>query len=151
TIHTIWTAALWGDPLDRTLSLGLFGSAMGGVLLFNRNRQRATARLLGIGVAGLLGLAILGIASEQLGRLGTAHLLVPALWFSTLPAAHALVHSYCLVKRVVPNLWYRLGIALTLLIAAELVAPDFLAAIAGRAKGTAPLAFGLTPEREKVV
>jgi hypothetical protein len=151
TIHTIWTAALWGDPLDRTLSLGLIGSAMVGVLLFNKSHQRATARLLGIGVAGLLGLAILGIASEQLGRLGTAHLLVPALWFATLPAAHALVQSYRLVKRVIPNLWYRLGIALTLIISAELIAPDLLAAIARRSKGTTSLTFGLTPEREKVV
>ena len=49
------------------------------------------ARLLGLGAAGLLVLALLGISWEPLGQVGTSALLVPSLWFASLPAAYAWV------------------------------------------------------------
>src|SRR5262249_7258545 len=61
-----------------------------GVFLFNENSQRTTARLLGLAWVGFLVLAMLGIAWEPVARLGAAQLVVPALLFASLPAAHAL-------------------------------------------------------------
>jgi hypothetical protein len=151
TIHTIWSAPLWGDPLDRMLEMVLVGGAFIGNMLFNQSHQRATARILGFGVIGLVGLAILGIASDALGRLGTAHLLVPGLWFATLPAAHASIQAYRFLARRVPNPWHQLALACALLLAMVLSKPDALASLVGRARGSTPLVIGLGPARGKVV
>jgi hypothetical protein len=151
TIHTIWSAPLWGDAFDRSLELLLVGAAVVGIMLLNQSHQRAAARLLGFGVSGLLGLAILGIASEQLGQLGTAHLLVPGLWFATVPAAHALMKTLGLVSRLVPNPWHVMALGATLLLALGLTIPDALACLAGRGRGTTPLVIGLGPARAEVV
>ena len=45
------------------------------------------------------------MAWEPLGKLGTAWLLVPALWFAALPAAHALVQGLCLARRLTGGPW----------------------------------------------
>jgi hypothetical protein len=67
------------------------------VWVLNQSNRRPAARVLGLGAGGLLALAVLGIASASLGRLGTSRLLVPALWFASLPAAHALAGGLALV------------------------------------------------------
>src|SRR5882724_8280531 len=85
----VWNAPLWGGPEDRLLSVVLIVSALAGVVNLNQCRQRPAARLLGMGTAGALTLALLGISWEPLGQVGSAALLAPALWFATLPAAHA--------------------------------------------------------------
>src|SRR5262249_41358034 len=105
TWHTIWNAPLWGDGADRALAVALVGGAALGVLVFNQCNQRPAARLLGLGAGGLLCLAVLGIASEPIGRLGTAQLLVPALWFATIPAAHALVRGLCWARCKLGGFW----------------------------------------------
>jgi hypothetical protein len=97
TLATLWTAPQWGDHAERVLAAILLVSAVLGVVLFNQTGQRVTARLLGLGAGGLWVLAILGITWEPLGQLGTADLMVPALWFAALPAAHAWTQLYRLV------------------------------------------------------
>src|SRR5205085_107869 len=79
TFHTFWDSALWGGTTDRVLALGLVGLAVVGSLVWNQCQQRPAARLLGLGAAGLLTLALVGVGWEPLGKLGTAWLLVPAL------------------------------------------------------------------------
>ena len=93
TFQTLWAAPLWGDPPDRVLALFLLLAGLIGVILLNRARQRAAARLLGLGAVGFVGLALVGISWEPMSRLGTAHLLTPALLFATVPAAHAVVRT----------------------------------------------------------
>lgn len=89
TLGTLWNAPLWGGPADRALAMVLLGSALVGVWIMNQTRQRAAARLFTMGAAGLMVLALLGISWEPLGDMGTSALLLPALWFAALPAAHA--------------------------------------------------------------
>ena len=93
TLGTLWNAPLWGGDVDRALAMLLLGSAFVGVLILNQSNRRPAARLLGFGGGGLVVLALLGISWEPLGELGTSALLVPGLWFATLPAAHAWVQS----------------------------------------------------------
>ena len=62
-----------------------------GVAIWNETRQRTTARLLGLGALGLLGLALLGISWEPLGQMGTSIFLSPALWFACDPGRPAWV------------------------------------------------------------
>jgi hypothetical protein len=105
TLRAVWEAPLWGGPTDRVLAWVLILAALGGVLLFNQTGQRATARLVGLGGAGLLVLSILGLTSEPMGQLCTTHLLVPALLLITLPAAHALACLAQLAARWPASRW----------------------------------------------
>src|SRR5207249_8967763 len=45
----IWPASLWGEPADRALALSLLGGGALGVWILNETKQRAAARLLGMG------------------------------------------------------------------------------------------------------
>jgi hypothetical protein len=151
TIQTVWNAPLWGDSVDRSLAVALVGAAALGVLVFNQCKQRPAARLLGLGAGGLLSLAVLGIASEPIGRLGTAQLLVPALWFATIPAAHALVQSLYWARRRLGN-WWRVALLATGFGAlVGLTARDSLTRLACRSARPTPLAVGLGPERAALV
>ena len=91
TLGAFWNAPLWGGPGHRLLALIVFGSALVGITILNETRQRAAARLLGLGAFALLALALLGISWEPLGQFGTSIFLSPALWFAAIPAAHAWV------------------------------------------------------------
>ncbi len=97
TFTTIWLAPQWGEHPDRILGAILLISALIGVLALNFARQRVAARLLGLGAGGLWLLAILAISWEPLGWIGTAELMVPAMWFATLPAAYAWTQAFRLV------------------------------------------------------
>jgi hypothetical protein len=88
-LNGLWEAPLWGTPVDRALACGLIGAAAVGVVRLHLTRQRPAARLLGLGWAGFLGLAVLGPSWEGRARLGADHLLVPAMMFAILPAAYA--------------------------------------------------------------
>jgi len=91
TFATIWNAPLWGGSTSRLLAIGVTMGGAVGVVIFNQTKQRLTARMLGMSACGSLILAVLGIAWEPLGAVGTAALLAPALWFACIPAAHAAV------------------------------------------------------------
>ena len=73
--------------------MGLLAAAVVGTCFFNQNQQRVTARLLGLGAAGFVGLAVAGIASEPLGRVGMSHLLVGGLLFAVPLAVHGALES----------------------------------------------------------
>lgn len=88
TFQTLWSAGLWGRAGDRALALGLFATGLVGVIRLNQARQRAAARVLGLGALIFLVLTLFGIGWEPLGRLGSARLLTPALLFAAVPAAH---------------------------------------------------------------
>jgi hypothetical protein len=151
TFHTIWSAPQWGDQADRILGAILLGSAIVGVVLFNQTQQRVTARLLGLGAAGLWLLAILGIAWEPLGRLGTADLMVPALWFAALPAAHAWTQAFRLLAHVSGSP-ARAALLTCALLAGLVFAQRELVACAAQHFTEMPrLTMGLGPEREALV
>jgi hypothetical protein len=107
----VWEAPAWGGPVDRALACVLIGTAAAGVVLYNACSQRPTARLLGLGWAGFLALAVLGLAWDPLGRLGGAHLLVPALLFAAIPAAHAAGELLAWLWRLGALRWAGVGLA----------------------------------------
>ncbi len=151
TFQSIWQAPLWGAPVDRALAVGLVGLAVFGVLVFNQCKQRPAARLLGLGAGGLLSLAVLGIASDRVGRLHTCQLLVPALWFATLPAAHALAQGLSLFSHRLRRPWCAAGLLAALVLAAVLTGPHAIATLGDRLRQPTPLAVGLGPQRERLV
>ena len=105
TFHTLWQAPIWGTWADRVFAAGLLGAAVVGLCLFNQIGRRPAARAFGLGALGFAGLALGGLACEPLGRLDTPRLLVPALWFAALPAAHALVQFAVLLCRLADGPW----------------------------------------------
>jgi hypothetical protein len=92
---------------------------------------------------------VLGIAWEPLGRLGAAGLLVPALLFAALPAAHALAEGARLAWRWRVGRAALLGAAL--LAAVGVTAPGPVGAWVARLGGPEPLRIGLTPEQTALV
>jgi hypothetical protein len=151
TLQTIWDSPIWGDAVDRSLGVFLLGSALIGIGVFNQCQQRVAARLLGLGAGGLWVLAILGIAWEPLGSVGSAGLMVPALWFAALPAAHAWTRAYYLLAYLARGRWRAAGIACALLAAGGLATWPTVAALAERCGGTTPLIIGLNEERQALV
>jgi hypothetical protein len=147
TFHTLWDAPLWGGAMGRALAVLLCGAALAGVVLLNASRRRAAARLLGLGTLAFLGLALAGVASEPLGRLGTPRLLAPALLFAAVPAAHAFAAAARLACRVSGGPWRGSAVLACLLAGVALGGHDYLPTLARHCAGTAPLALGLGPER----
>lgn len=151
TLRAFWEADLWGTSADRVLGLVLLGSCLLGTVLWQWQRQRTAARLLGLGTVGLFTLALLGISWEPLGRLGTSGLLLPALWFATIPAtylwimtARALVcWRVALLAKVLP-----LGLLAGL---TALFLPEEALTLAQRCCNTEPLEIGLTEQRQHLV
>jgi hypothetical protein len=153
TLRTLWEAeaTLWGSAADRTLAVALFAVAAVGVLIWNFQRERASARLMGLGAAGLLGLSVFGVTSEPLGSVGAVRLLIPALLFAVVPAVYGLVW---LLRNLL--MWsgspWRSGVVLAGVLLMVLVPfRQSLAALALRCTGTNPFVLGLGPEREAVV
>jgi hypothetical protein len=151
TLQTIWEAPMWGEPTDRALGVVLLASAFIGVCVFNQCQQRLAARLLGLGAAGLCVLAILGISWDPLGRVGTAGLIVPALWFAALPAAHAWTRGYYLLTYLMGGHWRAAALGAALLAAGVACALPTVTTLAARCEGTTPLVLGLGADREAVV
>jgi hypothetical protein len=151
TFQTLWDAPLWGGPVDRALAMVLLGSAAVGVILLNQSQQRPAARLLGLGAGGLLVLALLGISWEPLGQIGTAGLLVPALWFAALPAAYAWVQTFGLLRAWIGRTSIALLITTALLLAAGVFSQETVQGLVQRLPGTEPWKIGLGTEREELV
>src|SRR5262249_4756838 len=126
-------------------------SALIGVAILNQTRQRPTARLLGLGAAGSLALALVGVSWEPLGRLGTIGLMAPALCLAALPAAHAWGWTG-------QQLW-RMGKPGRALVAALMMAAavglttvkDDVTYVVRRCVRTEPLLLGLNDERQEIV
>ena len=151
TFQTVWEAPLWGGPIEKTLACVLAAAAAIGVLLYNNTGQRATARLFGLAWSCFLILAVVSVMWEPLGRFGAHYLLIPALLFAALPAAHAF--------SAVGRLAWRWPIArgASLLAAAGLAVflwrapPPTLAEWATRLRGTVPFRLGLDEEQQAVL
>jgi hypothetical protein len=99
TLAALWQAPLWGGPADRALDCGLLAAAAGGVVLFNQRGRRAAARLFGLGAVGFLVLVAVGLTWGPLGRYSADYLLLPALLFAVVPAAHAAAATLSLASR----------------------------------------------------
>jgi hypothetical protein len=151
TFHMLWAAPLWGEAADRILAGVVLAGAVFGVWLFNATRQRPAARLLGIGAAGFLSLAIAGLGCESLARIGTPRLFVPALWFAALPAAYGLTKGAALAYRVTGGVWRGAALTTALLATAALAARDTARYFAVRCAGTTPLAIGMATEDQALV
>ena len=151
TIINMWNAPLWGGTTSRGLAVFLFASATVGVIILNQTRQRAAARLLGLSAGGALVLALLGIAWEPLGAVGTAALLAPALWFACVPAAHAWTW-------LAAQLWRRgslgratFGVTILSVNTGFLLLLDNPATLANRLTPGEPLEIGLGADRQAIV
>jgi hypothetical protein len=149
TVRTILGAPLWGGPADRALALVLFPAALAGVLHYNQTGRRAAARLYGLAAAGFLALAITGIAAEPVGRFGAARLIVPALLFAVVPAAHALAGLAVLARRAVGATgMLAAGLSAAVVVAAVAPAREAIRDCWGRPQ---PLRIGLTADQEAIV
>jgi hypothetical protein len=137
--------------MDRAVAVFLLTAGACGAWVLNARRDRAAARLLGLGSAGALILALLGISWVPLGELGTGRLLVPALLFAVVPAAYACGVGRSLLVAWLGWPWRAALIAGALVLAVAATGREQLGAVAARCAHTAPLAIGLGPEREAVV
>jgi len=149
--QTLWNAPLWGAPADRAVALVVLALAVGGVLVFNQTGQRPAARVFGLGTLAFLGLAVSALLWDTLSRLGTARLLLPALWFACVPAAHALGQLTRMIRR-----WAGLGGLVTIACSAGVLlatlAPDLLAVWGQRLHtGGATLTVGLDPDQRALL
>lgn len=150
TLQTVWNAPLWGGPTERALAMTLLGSATLGISILYASRRRPAARLFFLGTTGLVTLALLGIAWQPLGQLGTAALLAPALWFACVPAAFAWTWLLGRLSATTAGAVAVLTALGGLTIGGWFVR-DMIAPIYTRAVVTEPLQLGLGPERESVV
>jgi hypothetical protein len=149
TLHTLWNASLWGGPADRVLALALLASALIGICFLNQARQRPAARLLGMGAGGLVTFALLGLSWERLGQLGD--LLVPALFFAAVPAAHAWTQLFAGLRHLLQSGLHAALVCLALGASVFMAFPGCLSVLAERCVGTTPLPMGLRPEQTDVV
>jgi len=151
TLRAVWEAPTWGGGADRALAIALLAVGTVGVVVWNFQRERASARLLGLGAAGLLVLSVVGMASEPLGSVGAVRLVIPALLFAVAPAVYALVWLLRSVAARSGAAWRAALVASAAGLACVVFAREPLAELARRCNGTMPLAIGLSPEREAVV
>jgi len=151
TFATIWTAPQWGDQADRILAAILLGSALVGIALLNQMHQRVAARLLGLGASGLWLLAILGISWEPLSQVGTAELMVPALWFAAVLAAYAWTQAFRLVAHVAGSPWRGIVVVGGLLAALGYAQRDLVQLLAQRCMESPAMALGIGGDRESLV
>src|SRR5262249_50372459 len=138
TLQTFWDNPLWGDSIDRSLALVLFGSGALGIILFAFHRARATARLLALGTGGLLALAVAGTAWEPLGRIGAPRLLMPALWFACPPAVYAWQWIWTQLGVWTGAAWRGALLGASLLVAASWAVRSDLETLAVRCTGIEP-------------
>jgi hypothetical protein len=155
TFRTVWESSLWGMQADRALAVFLALAGLIGVALFNRDKkERTTGRLFGLVAAALLLLALLtllGVGWETLGRIGTADLVTPALWFMTIPAARAVasVSRWLNSMPVLPVL--RLATLGILLMVVGFFNWGTIQTLLARAWATEPLILGLGHERQELL
>lgn len=151
TFHTLWDAPLWGEPADRVVAVALVALALVGSWRLNETQQRPAARLLGLGAAGFLALAIGGALWEPLGTLGTPVLVVPALLFAAVPAVYALLDAFRHAARWTDSRLRGAVVVGGLLLLALGAGHPYLRALATRWAKPAPLVVGLSPERAEIV
>jgi hypothetical protein len=151
TIATFWGCPLWGGPGDRLVAVALLASAIPGVWIFQANHERAAARVLGLGTAILFLLTLLGISWEPLGQMGTCGLLVPALWFAAIPAAHAWMSAFRGLRYLMGGPARALLVAAAVLIVLALLLPGHVAAVGERCVVAPAFELGLEQDQESLI
>jgi hypothetical protein len=151
TLRKLWEASFWGGPVEKWLACVLVLAAAVGVVLYNQSGRRPTARLFGLGWAGLLALSVAGFTWEPLGRFGAPHLLVPALLFASLPAAHALTFVVAAVLGRPASRWVILGAGSALVALLWHAPPPALVSWAPRLLRADSLQIGLDADQETIV
>jgi hypothetical protein len=140
-----WDAAGWGGIGPRALAFLLLAAAAAGLAFYRSQRRRPETRLLGLGTAWLVALAFLGARHEALQPFGGARLVIPALLFAALPAAHAAAEVWArLRRRLAPA-----GAAVAL--AAATAGAGFATRGDADAPGPTPLQLGPSPAARAVV
>jgi len=147
----IWSAGLWGEPADRALALTLLVAGALGVWILNETKQRAAARLLGLGAVAFLALTVGGLLWRPLSRLGCEQLVLPALWFATLPAMHALGMVIQLVERLAGNPARGAVVGCWLVVVAMVGGRHYISPWAERCIRTSPLQIGLSEDDQVVI
>jgi hypothetical protein len=148
TFRTLWASPMWGESPDRLLAASVLGAAALGIGILNQTQRRAAARLLGLGSAGFLLLAVGGVAWEPLSRLGTARLLVPALLFAAPPAAQAITGGCRLSARCTGCPWRGAVLMGSLLAIVGFAGRTTIPTLAARYQGSPALQVGLSPEQQ---
>lgn len=116
TIRTVWMAPIWGNALDRAVAVSLIVLGCMGLFILETQKKRIAAKVLGMGGTLLLVLALLGVSWEPLGQVGTASLLVPALWFACLTTGVAVVWAVEQISRLRAGKYYATPLVLALLV-----------------------------------
>jgi hypothetical protein len=147
----IWSAGLWGERPDRTLAIALIIGGALGVWILNETKQRAAARLAGLGAAGCLALAVGGLVWPPLNRMGSEHLLAPGLWFAALPAVHAAGMAIRLVERLSGNPARGAVVGCWLVVVVMVGTRGYLSPLAAKCVRSTPLTIGLSPEKKAIV
>ncbi len=147
----IWLADLWGEAPDRSLALVLIVGGALGVWILNETKQRAAARMAGLGAAGCLALAVLGLIWKPLNHLGTEQLLVPALWFATLPAVHAAGMAIRFVERLAGNPARGAVVGCWVVVVLAVGTRSYLSPLAAKCVRSSPLMIGLSAEQQAMV
>jgi hypothetical protein len=151
TWHTIWTSSLWGSSADRLMAVAVLVAGLIGLGVLNQTKQRPAARLLGLGCICFLLLAIAGVAWEPVARLGMSRLLVLALWFAALPAAHALAQGLQTANRLSGSPLRGAALSSCLLGLTCAGARESLYTLAARFGRPEPLRIGLSPSEQNTV
>jgi hypothetical protein len=147
----LWSAGIWGERPDRTLAIALIAAGAIGVWLLNESKQRAAARLVGLGASGCLALVIGGFLWQPLSRFGTERLLVPALWFAALPAVYAAGMIIRYAERLAGNPARGAVVGCWLVVVLMVGVRNYLSPLAPRCLRSSPLIIGLSPEQQTVV
>jgi hypothetical protein len=149
----VWSAGLWGDRADRALILFLLVGGALGVWILNETKQRAAARLVGLGTAGFLVLAVASLVASAPGAswLGGEQLLVPALWFATLPAVHAGGMAIQFVERLAGNPARGAVVGCWLVVVVMVGGRHYLSPWAARCLHSSPLQIGLSQDDQTVL
>lgn len=150
TLQTLWNAPIWGGAAGRTLAMTLLVCSSAGVVILHYSKRRLASRLLGLGATGLLIVSLLGISWEPLGQMGSAALLVPALWFAALPAAHTCTQAYRVLDHFLGRKRAVLAACCCVIVLAISGYHSTLA-IAERCLEAEPFVLGLKPEQQQVV
>jgi hypothetical protein len=151
TFANVWHSPLWGGPVEKAFICVLMLAAAAGVFLYNQNGQRATARLLGLSGAGFLALSAAGLIWEPLARFGAPRLLVPALLFAALPAAHAFAFAAGAIWRRHAGRWVSLAAAAAAIVLVGRDPPPVLVSWAARLRSADSFRFGLDAGQQTIL
>jgi hypothetical protein len=150
TFASLWRATLWGDDLDRTLTIVLLILAFAGAIVFNQSGQRATARFFGLGSLAMILLAVGGVLNSEMGRLGATALLIPGLFFAVPLAAHTVEMGWRLLCGWMGRSWKAASIV-TAGLGGLLLLPGVRPALAHHLTTVEPFVLGLNEQQERVV